>query len=417
MSASGAMPVIEAMPATKPATRAIPATALKRWGALVSELEQLAKLLASDGSAYQRFFESLHGQDFGGVGESRAEPPALSGEKLLVERAELLGVARHDFWSRREPISLGGACRMLRAADGVIAVNLPRVSDWELVEAWLSLALGNLSLALGDYVGDVSDWEAISELVSKCHVTDLETVGAELGMAVCGVGSFKFPVDWCSAQEVEPTFRGETKRNRKRSRQLDGAKVADMSAMWAGPLCGDLLGRLGAQVIKLESVSRPDGLRQGQPVFYERLNSHKKHLSFDLRNSQGREKLRELLLESDIVISSCRFRALEQLGINPSEVVAASEGIWAAITGYGLYGASRNRVAFGDDAAAAGGLVWEAQIKDGLNQPLPCFIGDALADPTTGVYAAVSILRAWPNSSGAVLDIPMAKVASWLSGQ
>jgi len=74
----------------------------------------------------------------------------------------------------------------------------------------------------------------------------------------------------------------------------------------------------------------------------------------------------ELLLESDVVISSCRARALEQLEIEPAEVVSANGGIWAGITGHGLFGSRQNRVAFGDDAAVAGGLIWTAgQLEPG----------------------------------------------------
>lgn len=172
----------------------------------------------------------------------------------------------------------------------------------------------------------------------------------------------------------------------------------------------------------------------------------------------------ELLLESDVVISSCRARALEQLEIEPAEVVSANGGIWAGITGHGLFGSRQNRVAFGDDAAVAGGLVWTAgQLEPGkvsdaecgvsdsglagsgladsglagfglsgsglsnsglsnsglsnsglANSALPCFLGDALADPITGVFTAAAILGLWPHTSGVVLDISMAGVASHL---
>ena len=88
-----------------------------------------------------------------------------------------------------------------------------------------------------------------------------------------------------------------------------------------------------------------------------------------------------------MVITSARPRAFEQLGLTPEALFARNPRLtWVAITGYGWWGDGADRVAFGDDAAAAGGLVRRTARGE------PRFLGDALADPLTGLAAAAGAL-------------------------
>jgi crotonobetainyl-CoA:carnitine CoA-transferase CaiB-like acyl-CoA transferase len=110
------------------------------------------------------------------------------------------------------------------------------------------------------------------------------------------------------------------------------------------------------------------------------------------------------------VIESSRPRALEQLGVDVHRhMTTRATRVWVSITGYGRRGPGRNRVAFGDDAAVAGGLVaWE--------HAEPRFCADAIADPTTGLVAAAACLAALVAGGSWMLDIPMAGVAAHLAG-
>ena len=377
--------------------RQMPGAKWPAWEQLVAELECQGELAAADESAWRLFQAGLHEPELAGLCEAeQAWQEAFAGEKLLVERAALLGTSPAELWQRRVAVSYGGACRLVRTADGIVAANLPRPSDWELAVAWLSLATGS-------YVGPVGTWEQLVDLAAGCCSGELESAGIELGLAV-GAISAVAPVPWPMVASSEtPASSAVT--------SLRGVKVLDLSVMWAGPLCADLLARLGAVVTKVDSYSRPDGLRHGQPVFYERLNARKHQLTLDLHTQAGRQELQRLLGEAELVISACRWRALEQLAIDPAEVVAQSCGVWVAITGHGLFGAQQNRIAFGDDAAAAGGLLWEATEAE----KLPSFVGDAIADPMTGVFAATAALQARQLAGGQVLDIPMSGVASFIS--
>jgi crotonobetainyl-CoA:carnitine CoA-transferase CaiB-like acyl-CoA transferase len=174
--------------------------------------------------------------------------------------------------------------------------------------------------------------------------------------------------------------------------------VVDLSALWAGPLCTRLLADRGAEVVKVESPTRPDGARTGPPAFFERLNAGKRSLVCDLRSPE----LATLLRRADVVVVAARSRALGQLGLEPERF---GPRVWLSITGYGR---DVDRVAFGDDAAVAGGLV--AHDDRG-----PVFLADAVADPLTGVAAAAAVEAGLRSGGRWVVDAAMAGVAAWVA--
>ena len=399
-----------------------------RWTATIELLCHLGEMCGEETfSTLQRRVGGS--EEAGHPGTGIAAEPERSG--LLVERAALAGVSAGELWRRRSPISLGGACRMMFTADGVVAVNLPREDDWQLLPAFFGMS----SRIIGQFITDTEPtWEKVEEAISQLPTEQVISAAGELGMAIAEVGSYQ---GGNSAGNSAASLSQDHLAPFSHSyRLLSGAKVVDLSAMWAGPLCGDLLARAGAQVVKVESLSRPDGAKRGMPEFYERLNSQKQHLSIRLETSEGLGKLQELLQEAHIVITSCRPRALEQMGIDLHRLVSENGVICAAITGYGWE--QGHRVAFGDDAAAAGGLVTfgdadmasqgsesvpgsesvhgseSASVPKGeATDPLPCFVGDALADPLTGVVATVAVMKQWLSTSSAFLDIPMAGSAAY----
>ncbi len=112
------------------------------------------------------------------------------------------------------------------------------------------------------------------------------------------------------------------------------------------------------------------------------------------------------MADADVVVTASRPRALEQLGLGPAlERRAGRTRAWVAITGYG----DIDRVAFGDDAAAAGGLVtWDAAG--------PCFVGDAIADPLTGLAASAALLAALRSGGTWRIRVSMADVAAGFAG-
>jgi crotonobetainyl-CoA:carnitine CoA-transferase CaiB-like acyl-CoA transferase len=163
-------------------------------------------------------------------------------------------------------------------------------------------------------------------------------------------------------------------------------------------------------VIGFEATRRPDGARWGPPPFFDLLNGRKRSLAVDLRTAEGVATLAAVLARADVVIEASRPRALRQLGVHAEEVVATGRPrVWASITGYGRAAPMSGWVAFGDDAAVAGGLV--ARDADG-----PCFCTDAVADPTSGLVAAAAVLQALAHGGRWLLDVAMRDVAAHLAG-
>jgi len=192
--------------------------------------------------------------------------------------------------------------------------------------------------------------------------------------------------------------------------------VVDLSSMWAGPLCARLLGLGGAQVIKVESTGRPDGARAGDRRFFDWLHAGHRSVVVDFRSASGRAALAALLAIADVVIEASRPRALAALGLAPGTIPHRDGQVWLSITGYGR--AAADLVAFGDDAAVAGGLVGWTRADDGVlggalgGAAEPVFCADAIADPLTGVCGALAVARSVAAGGGELIDLSMRAVAA-----
>ena len=197
-----------------------------------------------------------------------------------------------------------------------------------------------------------------------------------------------------------PLPRGERGNNRP-------PRVVDLSSLWAGPLCGHLLHRMGAEVVKVESLQRPDGARRGSPEFFDLLNAGKRSVALDLSGAAGRAQLRTLLSTADIVIEASRPRALRQMGIDAEALVQQHPQLtWLSLTGYGREPEWENAIAYGDDAGVAGGL--SSLLQQAYGEPLFC--GDAIADPLTGIHAALAAWASWLQGGGRMLSLSLCGV-------
>jgi len=185
--------------------------------------------------------------------------------------------------------------------------------------------------------------------------------------------------------------------------RLSGALVVDLSSMRAGPLCARLLGLAGARVVKVESPDRPDGARAGKAAFFDWLHAGHQSVAIDFRTRSGRSALGALLAAADVVIEASRPRALANLGLAAEQIPHRDGQVWLSITGYGR--AEPALVAFGDDAAVAGGLV-------GWTEAEPVFCADAIADPLTCVCGALAVARSLAEGGGHLIDLPMRAVAA-----
>ena len=183
--------------------------------------------------------------------------------------------------------------------------------------------------------------------------------------------------------------------------------MVDLSALWAGPLAARLLGLAGATVIKVESLSRPDAMRDGDPALYARLNDGKTSIALDLRSAEGRDALIGLIRRARVVIEAARPRALAQLGIDADALVREVPGLaWITITGHGTCGDADNWIGLGDDCGVAGGLSGALLRATGTLG----FVGDAMADPLTGIFAARQAATMLARGAGGRVIVSMSGV-------
>lgn len=309
---------------------------------------------------------------------SKGTLSGLHGYALLTERAAIAGHTRAGGSSN------GGSCRLLQTFDGAIALNLARDDDWALLPAWLQSDA-------------MKDWTTVAVAVAKHTMHDLVERGRMLGLAVCPlVPTPSLPVSWMQISHQA------TKKKRDRR-----PRVLDLSSLWAGPLCGHLLQACGADVIKVESLQRPDGARNGPPDFFHLLNAGKRSVALDLGDTQGKRQLQQLIARADIVIEASRPRALRQMGIHAEHLVDENPGLtWVSLTGYGRGEPQENWIAYGDDAGVAAGLSWLMWQATGEH----LIIGDAIADPLTGMHAALAAWSAYHDGGGRLLSLSLVDV-------
>jgi crotonobetainyl-CoA:carnitine CoA-transferase CaiB-like acyl-CoA transferase len=291
---------------------------------------------------------------------------------VLAGRATLMNLTAQG------RISAGGATRLLTTADGWCAVALPRDDDVAALAA-----LMEVDEVTGDH------WIALSRWAATCPTDRVVSRAQLLDIAAAALGE---------ATAAPPAVRSSGIG--AGSRGFEGLLVADLSSLWAGPLCAQLLTRAGATVVKVESRTRPDGTRRGVPAFFDWMNYGK--LCYAVDFDRHDDALRRLLAAADIVIEGSRPAGLRRRQLSADDVPARPGRIWLRINGYRD---QPDRPAFGDDAAVAGGLVGAA--ADG-----PVFCGDAIADPLSGLEAAHAVGESLLRGGGEVIDVSMAQVAA-----
>jgi CoA transferase family III len=316
---------------------------------------------------------------------------ALHGETLLCERAMMRGM--------RIPgrSSAGGQCKLLDASGDTVALNLPRATDRELLPALLE----------SDEL-DISDDADIRARIAQIPATTLVARGRSLGLAIASEHEMLRSATSATATSMDIGYAELLPGQPSATVARAAPRVVDLSALWAGPLAAHLLWLAGAEVVKVESRGRPDAMRQGEDGnFYALLNQGKASVVLNFANESDRRSLLSLIAQADIVIEAARPRALEQLGIDAGEVVRKTPGlVWITITGHGALGPSGDWIGFGDDCGVAGGLSAALRVACGRTG----FVGDAIADPLTGIFAALAAWETWKARRGGRFGLAMSRV-------
>ncbi|OBH67330.1 acyl-CoA hydratase [Mycobacterium mantenii] len=183
---------------------------------------------------------------------------------------------------------------------------------------------------------------------------------------------------------------------------LSDVRVTDFTAFWAGPVATQLLGALGADVIKIEGVRRPDGMRfaAGRPPDWDQWwewgavflcsNNNKRGVSIELGTDAGRELALELIAASDLVVENFSPRVMANFGLEFDAVRAANpRAILVRMPAFGLDGPWRDRVGFAQTMEQATGMAWMTGHADG-----PPVIPRGVCDPIAGLHAAFAAIAA-----------------------
>jgi len=309
---------------------------------------------------------------------------ALDGATLVGER----GSNGNFTINGRVSAGIGGS-RMMRSRDGGwFALTLLRAEDRELLPA----------LFLGDAIDTASN-DAIEAAVARHDIAGLLERGRALGLPVASADETP------AAPPVEVLARGPVRPRPPGHRPL----VIDLSAIWAGPLIGHLLWLTGAEVIKVESLTRPDLIRRDDPATFDLINQGKASVAVDFASEREKAALVGLIRRADFVIESSRVRALKHLGIDADALVREVPGlVWLSVTGHGARGEAANWAGIGNDCGVAAGLSRAMAEASGAIG----YVGDALPDPLTGITGAIHGWLAYQRGEAQRIGLAMTAIAA-----
>lgn len=176
---------------------------------------------------------------------------------------------------------------------------------------------------------------------------------------------------------------------------LNDIRVVEMGQLLAGPFCGQLLGDMGADVIKLEPPGAGDPMRlwgQGdEKVQWEVIGRNKRSVTCNLRIPEGQELARKLIATADVLVENFKPGTMEKWGLSPESLLAENPGlIIARMSGYGQDGPYSNRAGFGGIGEAMGG--WRYIVGD-PDRP-PARMGISIGDTLCATYGTMGVLAA-----------------------
>ncbi len=212
---------------------------------------------------------------------------------------------------------------------------------------------------------------------------------------------------------------------------LDGVKILDMTRVLAGPSATQMLGDLGAEVVKVERPGQGDDTRRWGPpylrdgdgkdtsesAYYLSANRNKRSLTLDFTKQDGQRIARRLVANADVLVENYKPGTLERYGLGFDQLRTANPGlVYCSITGFGLTGPYSERPGYDFLIQAMGGIMSVTGAPDGE----PTKAGVAIADLMAGMYATVAILAALRHREatgiGQLIDLSLLdSQVAWLS--
>ena len=207
---------------------------------------------------------------------------------------------------------------------------------------------------------------------------------------------------------------------------LEGLRVVDLTAFWAGPVAAAYLADMGADVVKVESIQRPDGMRfagavpndemwEWSPVFHG-ANPGKRGITLKLDSEEGMALLHRLIGDADVVIENFSARVMENFGLGWEDIKKINPSIvMVRMPAFGLEGPWRDRPGFAMNVEQVSGLAWLTGYRD-----LPLVVRGA-CDPLGGMHAVFALLLALEHrrrtGEGQLVELPLVEVAINLAAE
>ena len=174
---------------------------------------------------------------------------------------------------------------------------------------------------------------------------------------------------------------------------LAGLRVVEVGQLLAGPFCGQMLGDMGADVIKIEDPQKGDPLRQwgrdlpqGQSLWWSVVGRNKKSVTLNLRESEGQELARKLMSSADIVVENFRPGTMERWGLGYEDLQETNPGlIMVRVSGFGQDGPYSQRAGYGAIGEAMGGLRYVV----GDPSTPPSRVGISIGDTLAALFATI----------------------------
>ena len=382
---------------------------------------------------------------------------------LMAERMRKLGLPRNT--------RAGAMLGIVRAADGWIGINCLTGQHWLDVCAMLGLSEyeeQRIPIMLGgpergEFFEEAQPWlseRTVSEIVDLCQAMRIPASPVNDGATVMDCPQYRdrgFFIDlggdgWSfqrpgapfrlsrtpvaparsaprlgeAANAVVPQSKSDERLFSRAEPGLPFAdlRILDLSTFWAGAYLTCYLGAFGADIVKVESIQRPDGHRYSGAWahegdrWYERsgmwqgTNLNKRDVTLDLTSAEGRDLVRRLVRDADIVVENFSPRVVEQFGLDYESLVALNPSvIQVRMPGFGLAGPWREYVGWAANFEQTSGMAAVTGYPDGP----PCVL-QGPADPIVGVHAGVALLAALEHrrrtGEGQLIEIAQIEVAA-----
>lgn len=210
-------------------------------------------------------------------------------------------------------------------------------------------------------------------------------------------------------------------RRSKRKLPLEGVKVADFSAFWAGPVATSVLSALGADVVKIESIQRPDGMRfaggirrpevwEFSPVTHAVIVG-KRDVTLDVNQPEGLALAKRMIEWADLVVENFAPRVMENFGLGWEAVHRSNpRAVMCRMPAFGLSGPWRDRTGFAMTIEQASGMAWVTGHPSG-----PPMVPRGICDPLGGMHAAFAMMLALEHAArtgeGQLVEVPLIEPA------